>query len=275
MFAFHNSHHRHVLVRVPPLDKNPTKKRKVSKSKHFVPENSLVSKIQGMFNDEETSDVLFEVITTEPDEDGSKRVKTSTLFHAHRLILQVCAPMLEALFEPTYLLSSDGKLAATITDIKPAVFHHLLWYVYGGSVPKEDLETHAKGIIEAADKYNIVNLKLEAEAAYVESTAITARNAIDNLLYADAKNCALLKEAVMDYLAANGQEAIRHRLFDNFPSHLVNDLSVATTRKISTGNKRDRFNMMRVSELRRKLHKKGLDVDGSREAMIAALKGDS
>jgi hypothetical protein len=35
------------------------------------------------------------------------------------------------------------------------------------------------------------------------------------------------------------------------------------------------LNTMRVSELRRKLHEKGLDVDGSREAMIEALKSAS
>ena len=271
MFRINDFHHR---PNPPPLGRNAAKKRKVSKSKPFVPENPFVGKIQGMFSDEETSDVLFEVITTEPDEDGSKRVKTSTStsFHAHRLILQVCAPMLEALFEPTYLLSSDGKLTATITDIKPAVFHRLLWYVYGGRVPEEDLKTHAKDIIEAADKYNIVNLKLEAEAAYVESTAITAENAIDNLLYADAKNCALLKEAVFDFLTQNGEEVIARLSFNNIPGYLIKDLLGAATRKRKSGNKGDRFTMMRVSELRRKLHEKGLDVDGSREAMIAALK---
>ena len=247
---------RHHRPNPPPLDKNPTKKRKVSKSKPFVPENPFVGKIQGMFSDEETSDVLFEVITTEPDEDGSKRVKTSAPFHAHRLILQVCAPMLEALFEPTYLLSSDGKLTATITDIKPAVFHRLLWYVYGSRVPEEDLKTHAKDIIEAADKYNIVNLKLEAEAAYVESTDISMENAIDNLLYADAKNCALLKEAVFDFLTQNGEEVIARLSFDDVPGYLMKDLLGAATRKRKSGNKGDRFTMMRVSELRRKLHRK-------------------
>lgn len=34
----------------------------------------------------------------------------------------------------------------------------------------------------------------------------------------------------------------------------------------------DKFSVMRVSELRRMLGEKGLDVDGSREAMIEALK---
>eukprot|EP00985_Skeletonema_marinoi_P033606 scaffold41722_cov124-Skeletonema_marinoi.AAC.1 len=92
--------------------------------------------------------------------------------------------------------SYDEEIAAvSITDVKPAVFRHLLHYVYGGSVPGKEMNAHAKDIINAADKYSIVNLKLEAEAAYVNSTKITMDNAMDNLLYADALNLALLKEA--------------------------------------------------------------------------------
>ena len=59
----------------------------------------------------------------------------------------------------------------------------MLCYVYGGSVSEDVLKRDAKEIIETADKYSIVNLKLEAEAAYVESNGITVENAIDNLLF--------------------------------------------------------------------------------------------
>ena len=38
------------------------------------------------------------------------------------------------------------------------------------------------------------------------------------------------------------------------------------------GTVEDDLSIMRVSELRLKLDEKGLDVDGSREAMIAALQ---
>ncbi len=52
--------------------------------------------------------------------------------------------------------------------------------------------------IDAADKYSIVNLKLEEEAAFVDSTSINLDNTMNNLLYAYASvsmtmNCALLK----------------------------------------------------------------------------------
>ena len=249
----------------------------------FVPRNPCQSLIKATFLDEETSDVCFEVANGNEvtEENGAKRAKCSTSFHAHRFVLRTCAPMLAC------LCGVDcGKMAAvSITDVKPEVFRHMLWYVYGGSIPEQDLKTHAKDIIDAADKYSIVSLKLEAEVAYVNATQITMENAMENLLYADSKNCALLKETVMDYLVENDIEAANTSKisFDDFPGHVVKDLLVATARskreyKREVDNKNNNndvasdLNTMRVSELRKWLQERGLDVDGSREAMIETLR---
>ena len=43
-------------------------------------------------------------------------------------------------------------------------------------------------------------------------------------------------------------------------------------KKGSSGGNGDSLRIMSVNDLRRKMVEKGLDVDGSREAMIAALK---
>ena len=173
-----------------------------------------------------------------------------------------------------HLLPNDkGEVASVpITGVNPGVFRNLLWYVYEGTVVEDILKANAKDIINAADKYGVVSLKLEAEVAYVESTKITVDNAMDNLLYADAKNCALLKEAAIDFLTDNGREVISKVSFADFPGHIVKDLLVATTRKEDKTRAADDFDIMRVSELRRMLVEKGLDVDGSREAMIEALR---
>lgn len=45
-------------------------------------------------------------------------------------------------------------------------------------------------------------------SAFVNSSTITPENAIDCLLYADSKNCRLLKEAVMDFIYDNRKEAM-------------------------------------------------------------------
>ena len=62
-----------------------------------------------------------------------------------------------------------------------------------GKVADADLKANAKDIVDACDRYEVVNLKLEAEAIQSASTTITIYNVLELLLYADEKNCALLK----------------------------------------------------------------------------------
>ena len=245
----------------------------------FVPKNTFANIVEEMFNDEDTADICFEVNDSEgrEDNDRNKKVKTTTPFYAHSLILQKRAPILAAICGSN---DSGGVVTASVDDIKPHIFNHLLSYVYGGVTPEEELKTHAKDIIDAADKYSIVNLKLAAEAAYVKSTDISLDNAMDNLLYADSRNCALLKEAVMDFLADNHHQAALHISFADFPGHIVKDLLIAFSRNGEKGSNEttdedDELATLRVGELRRKLHKMGKDVDGSREAMIESIKTHS
>ena len=239
----------------------------------FVPKNPLLKMMQAMFNDQNTADVCFEVSTAgekkdDDDDDRTKRAKTTTPFYAHHNILRGCAPMLAAICGSN---ENGGVVTATVNDIRPEIFNHLLSYVYGRVIPKDELNAHARDIIAAADKYSIVNLKLEAEAAYVKSTDITFDNVMDDILFADSRNCALLKEAAMDFLAENSVEATEKASFANFPAHLLKDVFVAMN-KAHGKSGGDAFAAMSVSELRKKLDEKGLEVDGSREAMIESIK---
>ena len=240
----------------------------------FIPENPFVNTLMNMFNDEESADVVFEVENEKVDTTGHKRAKTTTSFHAHRNILQKCCS--SALLGE--LCKSGGEGVVSITDVTPEIFNHLLYYVYGGKVSDEDLKNNAKETIDAADKYGLVNLKLEAEASLVKSTTITFDNAIDNLLYADSKNCALLQEAVLDFVAKNQKEASTKLSFGNVPGHVIPHLLAATSREdignSSTSSSADAndFGTMRINTMRKMLHEKGLDIDGSRETMIARLE---
>ena len=87
--------------------------------------------------------------------------------------------------------------------------HSLLWYVYGGKVLYN--LSNVKGIIDAADRYGVVHLKLFAESMYVKLTKISLDNVMDNLLYADAKNLPLLKEEVMNFIVENKVVLLGHR----------------------------------------------------------------
>ena len=246
-----------------------------SPSSPFVPENPLCKTILNKFMDEDSADVVFEVGGEKSTGARKKRAKTSSaMFHAHRFILQECTSALGELCK-----SGGDSAMIPITDVKPDVFRQMLYYIYGGKLGNASLKAHAKDFIDSADKYGVVGLKLKAEAFYVTSTTITMDNAIDNLLYADSKNCALLKEAVMDFVVENGVEVYEKLSFDNFPGHLVKDLMAAMNRKVvgkdKDGRNGDKFTTMRISDLRKELHEEGLDVDGSRETMIATLKENS
>ena len=106
----------------------------------------------------------------------------------------------------------------------------------------------------------------------------TIENVKEILIYAESKNCALLKEAAMDYVVANKADVIKKLSFNDAPGTLLNDMLTAFVRSETEGatpaggNDENDISSMRVSELRRKAHEKGLNVDGSREMLIVALK---
>ena len=250
--------------------------KEIKSTKQFIPKNSLKKNVIKKFNDEESADIMFEVgIGAKQTNDKQNNIKTSTTnFYAHRFIVQDVSSTLAEMCKP----GEETVTTVPITDIEPGVFKHILYYMYGGKISDKDLEADAKDMIDAADKYGLVGLKLKAEVHYVKSTTITIDNMIDNLLYADAKNLALLKEAVMDYIVKNKNNIIGEVSFDNVPSSMMTDLLVAMARvdKSEEGDSESiKYNKMRVSELRKRLDNKGLEVDGLREAMISLLKENS
>ena len=99
-------------------------------------------------------------------------------------------------------------------------------------------------------------------------------------MYADSMNCALLKEAAMDFIIENSAEVMdKITVNDLLTPTLIRDVLAAVSRREKKLGGRDgdggdsKFNSMRICELRRESYEKGLNVDGSREMLIAALKG--
>ena len=107
---------------------------------------------------------------------------------------------------------------------------------------------------------------------------ITLDNAIDTLLWADGKHCALVKEQIMDFFMEN-KRAVHKIISSNensLPPSVAADILAATMIKDAENSNHIRdyadCNMMRVCSLRQKLQDRGLDIDGSREMMIARLE---
>jgi hypothetical protein len=240
----------------------------------FIPENPAAKMVQGLFLDEKYSDIVFEVGEDMGKNNAMKVARTTPIsFRAHRLIVENCSSIIADLCES----HDDSTTPIQINDVTPDIFRHLLSYIYGGKVSDDDMKSHAKGIIDAADKYGVVNLKLEAEACFVKGTTFTIENVMEHLLYAESKNLALLKEVSMDFIVDNKSEVIKKLSFNDLPGALMRDLLVATARgERNVGgavvNVDSQYDSLRISELRMRAHEKGLNVDGSREMLIAALK---
>jgi hypothetical protein len=261
----------------------------------FIPKNpSACQVIQSLFMDEESADIVIQVVAKQEPVAfdahrfilgqvklfslcGREEEQTSTIsdtkvapatFYAHKFILRLCS---KTLFE---LCGSRSPIQ--INNLSPHIFLIVLFYMYGGTVAKNEMETYAKDIIEAADWFKISNLKLEAEACLLETTTFTIENVMDHLVYADSRNLALMEEAAMDFIIKNKSEVLEKVSMKNVPAGILADILAAVARAEKTGTNAtsgdSKFSTMRVSELRSKAHEKGLDLDGSREMLIAALK---
>jgi hypothetical protein len=121
--------------------------------------------------------------------------------------------------------------------------------------------------LDVADRFDCKGLKLAADAELAASD-ITVATAADLVLFADAKNCPLLKEAAMDFSPSNPTSVMSSSGWANMRELvglLAELLEVAfSKKKISTpadeSYERD-YKHMCVSSLRQKLDERGLDVE--------------
>ena len=268
-------------------------KRPKYPSHPFIPLNpSVCDTIETLFMEKETADVTFEVgggkqavalgeVDAGVESNGEKTMKQSTddateskTFFAHSLILKKAAPLLAE------MCSSDDAEGAPSTvhipNVQPDTFFGLLHYIYGLDIPDFGADvSHTKEIIEAADRYGLSNLKLEAEVCYVSSMEITLENVMEHLHFADSKNCALLKETIMDFIVENKVDILEKSVMRDAPIDLINDILAAIVRVENKGRRdyvSDLFSVMSISELREKAEYEGVEIDGSRETLIASLK---
>lgn len=183
-------------------------------------------------------------------------------FRAHKCILFSCAPMLGTLIEN----AKDGEVIA-LPDVDPVVFEKVLYFVYSEEPPAVDfLREHACSLLEAADRFGFVQLKLVTQAEIVSSGLISVENAADLLVFADAHNCALLKEAAMDFFVSNRKDVMSTNGFSRLKesNQLLSELMDKALSPDEDG--------MRVASLWRELNRLGLSMDGSRQMLGRRLR---
>ena len=227
---------------------------KLKSQVNFIPKNPFGKLMLKMFLDEDTADVLF--------------VVSGERYNAHRVVLKACAPDLHRLCE-----EYDESTPVIIPDVEPRVFKMLLKYVYGGKVDA-DWKIDAKKYLDTADKYGITGLKVMAEALYVTHRTFSVDDAIEDLLYADAKKCPLLREAAMNFILENAKEVIGSDSFDNAldAKEIAKEIMLRMLKAQGKDNSRDvSGDFMSINALRMALYEHGLDVDGSRELLTSRL----
>ena len=130
--------------------------------------------------------------------------------------------------------------------------------------------------IGLSDKFGVTNLKIEAEVSFVTSTTIDFDNVMESLQFAVSKNCALLKEAVMDFVVKNSNAIIEKKIMMDAPEGLINDVLAAILREERNSRSSlsgwNNVNAMSICELRRRADAEGLDIGGSREMLISVIR---
>lgn len=141
------------------------------------------------------------------------------------------------------------------------------------------MRSNALAIIRAADRFGCTGLKLTAEIELARE-GITTEHAAELILFADATNCALLKEAAIDYFVANADEVMATEGYTQVtesPTVLAELVEAMTSGKKkrpveNTTTAPGDFKRMRVASLRKRLDQNGLEVDGSKEMLVARLE---
>ena len=197
----------------------------------------------------------------------------STEVHAHRCILKARAPDLAEIVGENCIIPIEG--------VDSDVFQMILRFIYGGELPaKNSIKYNARAIVSASNRFGCTGLKLAAEAE-VATAGITTENAADVILFADATNCAMLKEAAMDYFVENAQEVMVINGFVEVAKsppimkEMMSAMAVGSQKKFAllSNTKNKNYESMNVASLRQILDVYGLDVDGSKEMLISRLKG--
>jgi len=242
----------------------------------WTPTNTVCSDMLKILDsaDAENADVLFEIGGGDKVTARSREDEFQT-YYAHKIILSKRAPALAALADDC----SPGT-AIPISNVHPALFRMLLRFIYGGEVPGKDvLKEEARDIIKTSDRFGCTGLKLAAEAK-LASAGIAVDNAAELILFADGMNCAMLKEAAMEFFVKNAQAVMASDGFQQVkesPAILTELMAVGfggdkKRPASSDADSESDYKRMRVSTLRQKLDHKGLDVDGSKEMLFSRLE---
>jgi len=122
-------------------------------------------------------------------------------FWCHKLVLTTRSPVFRSMFESNMKEKITGSVE--IKTMNPEVFEDLLKYIYTGDIK---IDSNAKGLFEAADQYQLDELKEFCEAKLCSS--IDSNNCIELLVLGDLHQAPMLKKAALHYVSGNLNEVL-------------------------------------------------------------------
>mmetsp|Transcript_7734 Transcript_7734/g.11120 ORF Transcript_7734/g.11120 Transcript_7734/m.11120 type:complete len:225 (+) Transcript_7734:582-1256(+) len=214
-----------------------------------------------MLESGENADVVFNV-------DG-------TQFPANKRILMRHAKTFEEIFENTNQSNEKGEEEISIDGVDPFHFLMLLRFLYSDEVPPDFHEQDHHAILEVANRFGCFRLKTLA-ANEIINRGVTTDNAAGMLLFADAQSCALLREKAIEVFVGNPKSVMASPGWSKIADSLdltkdLMQLLVDSTGDCKGTNCEGPFTNLGVADLRKKLHEKDLDVDGTRKMLVCRL----
>ncbi|XP_057319019.1 speckle-type POZ protein B-like [Microplitis mediator] len=152
------------------------------------PQRKVTDDLKELYDSKVNSDVIFIV--------GDEK------FKAHKIILSARSPVFFAMFTHDMKEKRDNEVA--IPDIKPEIFNKMLKFIYTDEI--DNLNADAAYLLEAADKYQLLNLKSLCEESLSKSASID--NAIKLMILADLHNANQLLEFIFEFMIKNIEDVI-------------------------------------------------------------------
>jgi len=123
-------------------------------------------------------------------------------FRCHKNILSARSTVFDAMF--THDMEENRKSKVDIIDLEGDIVHDMILYIYSEKVP--DLETKAAGLLSAAEKYDLQELKTMCEVALCEN--VTTDNCLDLLVLADLHRATSVRQLTLKFIVDNSREIV-------------------------------------------------------------------
>ncbi|XP_065203944.1 speckle-type POZ protein B-like [Planococcus citri] len=164
-----------------------------------VPECNLSENLASLFENQEFTDVVLSV-------NGKD-------FPAHKLVLAARSPVFRAMFKHDTIENELNRV--DIEDIDEQVAGEMLKYIYTGKCL--NLKKSAGGLLAAADKYDLYQLKTMCAKTLFEGLSV--ENATSVLSLADMHGVEELKNKVIKFIVSNPTEVMGTEGWKNIRSN--------------------------------------------------------